>query len=379
VRKSARLLAERRTVATGSRRKDPTRCAVPACLVVLVLSLLAPTISGAQQQYAYRSVEHHTGTGWERLDYNTWTVQIVASGGKLYQLRNKRWPGYLGFIKSIWRYIGPPCPPGGQDCRNWMVLAQDSATVALAADGGKLYQLQRDGRILEFVDGPCGPTSCGSWMLIDNNPLTKEIVAAGGNLYQLHRTGWIWRYTGIPCNVDTCPGWELVDNGAEAVQIAGGGKAGLYQLQGNGWIRAHPGQPCSNGIISCPAWNHLDNNGATKKIIAGRDKLFQMHSNGWIWEYTNQLCSGSSCPGWKRLDNNPATIGLATGFTTTDEYLYQLHANGGIWKYTNHSCSGDSCLGWQLLGFNPFGRAGAIAADGDKLYRIQVESQGIFP
>ena len=58
--------------------------------------------------------------------------------------------------------------------------------------------------------------------------------------------------------------------------------------------------------------------------------LYQLHQDGKIWRYTGPPCSGNSCPGWQMLDNNPATRAIVT----SGGQLYQLHNSGKIWRYT---------------------------------------------
>jgi hypothetical protein len=84
----------------------------------------------------------------------------------------------------------------------------------------------------------------------------------------------------------------------------------LFQLHNDGSIWRSLGNGCSGS--SCPNWKELDNNHATKAIVAGSG-LYQMHTDGSLWRYTGAQCSGASCPGWWPLDNNGATRDFATG------------------------------------------------------------------
>ena len=96
----------------------------------------------------------------------------------------------------------------------------------------------------------------------------------------------------------------------------------LYQLHKDGKIWRFTGTPCSGN--SCPGWQMLDNNTATKAIAADGTRLYQLHNNGKIWRFTGTPCTGNSCPGWQMIDNNSASKAIVTG----SALLYQLHDNG---------------------------------------------------
>ncbi len=139
---------------------------------------------------------------------------------------------------------------------------------------------------------------------------------------------------------------EMLDNNPATKAIVADGDR-LYQLHSSGKIWRFTGTPCSGN--SCPGWQMLDNNPATTAISAGDGRLFQLHNSGKIWRFTGMACSGNSCPGWQMLDNNPASKAIAIG----GGRLYQLHTTGKIWRYTGTPCSGNSCPGWQMLDNNP--------------------------
>jgi len=264
--------------------------------------------------------------------------------------------GNLG--ATIWSYTGTPC--SGNSCPGWQQLDNNSATVAIAAGGSKLYQLHNSGRIWVSTGAGCSLDSCPGWQMLDDNTATVQIAADSSNLYQLHNTGKIWRYTGTPCSGTSCPGWQMLDDNTAALQIAADSSQ-LYQLHNTGKIWRYTGTPCSG--TSCPGWQMLDDNTATVGISAGGGQLYQLHNDGSIWRYTGTACSGTSCPGWQKLDNNIAAVAIAAG-----NQLYQLHVDGTIWRYTGTPCSGTSCPGWQMLDNNI--KAVAIAAAGDQLYEV---------
>jgi hypothetical protein len=273
--------------------------------------------------------------GWEKLDNNPATDDIVAAGSQLFQHHADG---------SIWRYAGTPC--NGDICASWQMLDNNPNTKTIAAAGNQLFQFHNNGRIWRYTGTPCSGTNCPSWQMLDNNSNTKTIAAGGNQLYQLHNNGRIWRYTGKPCSGTSCASWQMLDNNPNTKAIAAGGNQ-LFQLHNDGRIWRYTGKPC-NGT-SCPSWQMLDNNPKTAAITSGGTELYQLHNEGSIWRYTGTPCNGQSCPGWVRLDNNPNTKEIVA----TGDRLYQRHQNGRIWRYTGPPCTGDSCPGWRMLDDNP--------------------------
>jgi len=273
--------------------------------------------------------------GWERLDNNAQTAQIVAAGGQLLQ-RHKD--------GRIWRYLGTPCK--GESCPGWRLLDNNPKARAIVAGGNQVFQLHSDGAIWRHTGVPCTGSSCPGWQRLDNNARSAGIAATATSLFQLHNNGAIWRYTGVPCSGNNCPGWRQLDNNPRTKSIAAAGNQ-LFQLHNDGRIWRHTGTPCTGS--SCPGWQPVDNNPKTVAIVAGANQLYQLHNDGAIWRYTGVPCSGNSCPGWERLDNNPN----AREIVATGGHLYQRHQDGRIWRYVGGPCSGNSCPGWRLLDNNP--------------------------
>ena len=288
---------------------------------------------------------------------------------------------------KIWRYTGPPC--NGSSCPGWQMLDNNLATKAIVADGTLLYQLHNNGKIFRFTGTPCSGNNCPGWRMLDNNTATKSIVAANGQLFQLHTSGKIWQFTGTPCNGDNCPGWQMLDNNAMTLAIVAdtvplisnpsahanltvgtiGSGTLLYQLHKNGRIFRYTGTPCSG--VFCPGWQMLDNNPATKSIIAGAGRLYQMHDTGKIWRYTNIPCNGDSCPGWQMLHNDSRNVLIAAG----GDRLYRVnsapsfqHSVNTIWIFTGTPCTGNICPGWQMLSRNVL--RSTIAANRVDLYQL---------
>ena len=85
---------------------------------------------------------------------------------------------------TIWRYTGTPC--SGNACPGWQALDNNPKTVNIVAADSSLYQLHNDGMIWRYTGTPCSGNSCPGWQRLDNNPKTKEIDAAGTALYQLY-------------------------------------------------------------------------------------------------------------------------------------------------------------------------------------------------
>ena len=282
---------------------------------------------------------------WQRLDNNSRTKAIAASGGRLFQLHQDG---------KIWRSNGRPCVD--DSCPGWQMIDNNPRTVKIVSAGGQLYQLHNNGAIWRFTGTLCSGSSCPGWVRLDNNPATDDIVAGAGQLYQKHSNGKIWRFTGRPCQGNSCPGWVMLDNNPRTRKIVASGGL-LHQLHDNGRIWTHTGVPCSGN--SCPGWRMMDNNPRTVDITAGGRELYQLHSDGKIWESTGVPCSGNSCPGWRMLDNNSRTKSLAAA----GGLLYQLHNNGAIWRSDGRSCSGTSCPGWVRLDNNS--RSAAIVAAED--------------
>ena len=272
--------------------------------------------------------------GWEKLDNNPATDDIVVSGSQLFQHHSDG---------SIWRYTGTPC--NGNSCPSWQMLDDNPSTKAIAAAGNQLFQLHNSGKIWRYTGTPCSGNSCPGWQMLDDNPSTTAIAAGGNQLFQLHNTGKIWRYTGTPCNGNSCPGWQMLDDNPNAKAIAAAGNQ-LFELHNDGKIWRYTGSPCNGN--SCPGWQMLDNNPSAVAIAGGSTELYQLHNDGSIWRYTGTPCSGTSCPGWERLDNNAGTREIVA----TGDRLYQRHQDGSIWRYTAPPCSGNSCPGWRRLDNN---------------------------
>lgn len=235
-------------------------------------------------------------SGWELIDQNPATVQIVAASNALYQRHRDG---------KIWRYQGTPIT-------GWELIDRNPETIRIVA-AGTLYQRHRDGKIWRYQGTPII-----GWELIDRNPATVEIVAGrnGENdvLFQRHRDGKIWRYTGTPLT-----GWELIDDNRGTRRIVVSPDGVLYQLRLNGRVLRYTGVPITG-------WVTLGVNPRTIEIVAAEGGgLYQRHWDGNIWRYT-----GTPVTGWELIDTNPEATTL---FAAARETLYRRDRDGKIWRH----------------------------------------------
>jgi hypothetical protein len=109
---------------------------------------------------------HHVGRGrFELIDDGSGTVQIEASGGLLYALKDNG---------NVWRRAG------GQ----WARIDDGAGTSQIAADRDTLFVLKNDGRIFMF--------SGERWVQVDDGRGTRQIVAKEGDLVILKDNGNIF-------------------------------------------------------------------------------------------------------------------------------------------------------------------------------------------
>ncbi len=248
---------------------------------------------GAIWQYVSSSA-----TGWVKLNQNSATVAIAADGnGNLYQLDNNG---------NVYRFTGTTTAP------SWQLIDAFAGNIALAVSGnGQVYLLHTDGAIFLYTGTP------HSWQQLDHNPTTRSItVDTSGNLYQFHSNGSIWKYVGPPIT-----GWARLDNNPATVAIAANGNGNLYQLHNNGAVYRF------TGTTTAPSWQLIDAfAGNIALAVSQNNQVYLLHTNGYIYIYTGTPHS------WRELDHNPATTAISAGGNGT---LYQLHAtNGAIWIFT---------------------------------------------
>ena len=251
-------------------------------------------------------------TGWVRLDQDSATVAIAADGkGNLYQLHNN---GY------VYRFTGTTTAP------SWQLIDTFGGNIALAVSGnGQVYLLHTSGAIFRYTGTP------RSWQQLDQNPATRSItVDTSGSLYQYHNNGSIWKYVGPPMT-----GWVRLDNNPATVAIVANGSGYLYQLHNNGQVYRF------TGTNTAPSWQLIDAfAGNIALAVSSSNQVYLLHTNGFIYIYNGTPKS------WRELDHNPATTAISASGNGT---LYQLHAsNGAIWIFTGTPTS----PAWQQIDHN---------------------------
>jgi hypothetical protein len=249
---------------------------------------------------------------WQKLDDNTATKKIAASGGNLYQIHTNG---------KIWKYVGT---------KWWQRLDDNAASVDIVADGNNLYQIHKDGKIWKYAGTKW-------WQKLDDNAASVDIAAGGNNLYQMHKDGSIWKYTGTPLK------WQKIDGNAASKKIVADGN-NLYQVHKDGSIWKYTGTPFK--------WQMLDIYAAVKKIAASGGNLYQICTDGSIWKY-----AGTSFK-WQKIDNYSGSVDIAAGGNN----LYQMHKSGSIWKYTG------TPLKWERI--DNYSGSKEIVADGNNLYQM---------
>ncbi|WP_203758689.1 hypothetical protein, partial [Cellulomonas chitinilytica] len=147
----------------------------------------------------------------------------------------------------IWRYTGTPLT-------GWELLDNNPATVEIVAAGGHLYQRHGDGTIWRYTGTPLT-----GWELLDNNPATVDIVAAGGQLYQRHDDATIWRFTGLvlsdldDLDAAGCDGGTSGEQDRLFALRNGCGANDLVAYLVRSVIQTTPGGGALNGCASHPA------------------------------------------------------------------------------------------------------------------------------
>lgn len=204
---------------------------------------------------------------------------------------------------SIWHYDGVPFS-------GWTQLGNNPATkqVTTGGHGTKLYELDSTGTV--WSDN----VSNNTWSDIDSSTTTTEIASNANNLYQLEKDGSIVQSDGGPIAVRTTIGDQSTD-----VAIAAS-ETNLYALGSDGMLRSYNGSPES--------WTALDNNPATIGVAANdkNGSVFELHKDGSIWQYT-----GTPLTGWRQIGDNAAAVSISG--SPTAGYVYEYDSTGTIWQY----------------------------------------------
>jgi hypothetical protein len=216
---------------------------------------------------------------WKLLDHQASLLQIASSGGQLFQLKSDG---------SIFRYTGTPCVvikgPFGSDitlCLGWEKLDNNPDTIEIVGSNGNLYQRHRNGTVFKFTGTVCSSNSCPGWQMIANDSRTISLVAGGSALYMFQQQGAIWKFTGTPCSGNSCPGWQLVaadNNGATSQVAAGSGE--LYRLHRNGEIWRY--------LNFAQNWERIDAFSGNIQIEASINGLLVLHAQGDVWRFTKE-------------------------------------------------------------------------------------------
>jgi len=90
-------------------------------------------------------------------------------------------------------------PCNGNVCPGWQELDNNPSTVQIVAGGAQLYELHQTGSIWWFTGQTCANGTCPGWTQIDNNQAI-EIFGYGGQLYQWRQDLSLWQFTGHACN-----------------------------------------------------------------------------------------------------------------------------------------------------------------------------------
>ncbi|MET9375553.1 matrixin family metalloprotease [Streptomyces sp. NPDC002992] len=249
------------------------------------------------QRHNTGAIFEYTGTpiiGWVALDVNPATTQIVADGGELYQLHQAS--------GAIFRYTGTPLV-------GWQKLDANPATAQLTASGGNLYQRHNTGAVLQYTGTPMT-----GWQLLDHSPFTAQIMADGNQLYQRHSTGAIFRYTGTPLT-----GWELLAfAGSGATRIEAGGGV-MYQFRlANGEILRHLGGT---------SWETVDTDLRSLEISVAAGDVYELLNTGEIFRYPPS--GGVEQMSHLRLPGLSIPVMIASSSTQ----LYHLRSNGELMRY----------------------------------------------
>lgn len=283
---------------------------------------------------------------------------------------------------SIWTY--------NPDMSNWMQIS-DPGTRTLSLAGGlgaiTLVRLDADRSIWGYVYDQFG-TPPSVWNRIDNNPNTRAIAGSNGGFYQLHGDGSIWAYA--PPWAYTPPWQELDNNPATRAIVAGPTpthpeftNGPLYKLHGDGslWqftVTSTNPPPETSRVIERYGWQQLDDTGDTIAVAQDYSALYQLRRDGSILTYT-----GTPITGWLQIYPPSNVRSIVAGTDPRGPSLYFLDGDGLVAQYTGTP----GVSGWLGLGTDPATIAIAVDYDGGatQLYRLDgdgsiwVYVEGILP
>lgn len=224
-------------------------------------------------------------TGWRELDNNPLSYKLVAADGELYQIHSNH---------AIWKYTGTPYTA-------WELIDNQRLIVTVVATQGMVFKADTTSRIKQYTGIPLAP-----WkeIYVDDWGVFST-AAAGGEIYTTTRSG-VWRYSGTPgrwYQISTVTVQDLTAYGKD-----------LYATGMGGGVRKWTGVPSK--------WDTLDTNKNVKAITVGARGLYQIHTNGVIFQFVGD--------GWKQIDGNAESRSIVAG-----NLVHQVHNDGKIWRYLN--------------------------------------------
>jgi hypothetical protein len=258
--------------------------------------------------------------------------------------------------------IGLLSPVSPASAQSFTTLDQNPSTIQVVADGRNVFQLRKGGDVQELLSGRWvsvdkGATNTqmiqadrnflyvlkgtgqvwsrwnGKWdMIRDKGEPGQQIRAIGGRLYLLQRDGHVLKYAGSGLN------WQQIDDGNSVKMICADNMENLYELKTNGLIFQ---------LFAQDSFNKMDD-GNNQQIDAGGGSLYSLRGDGHIYRKRE----GAD---WEMIDKGVGTLQIKA----EADNFYALKANGEIWYY-----HGDS---WAQVQDQAPGAA-AIEADSGNLF-----------
>lgn len=188
---------------------------------------------------------HHTGPVYQRvskdwtvIDDEQATIAIAAAAGHLYQLRR-----VTGDTKQIWKY--------DFDAEKWSQISSDENVAQIAADGAAVYKRLANKSLYKYNSGTV-------WDSIDGPNHAEELRVGGGNVYQRLANGEVWRYK-------QKKEWTLIGAKGDIVRIAAG-PAGVCRLHRNGLV---------DKWSENQTWTKIDDDSRNVDVVVGNDVWFR--------------------------------------------------------------------------------------------------------
>jgi hypothetical protein len=279
------------------------------------------------------------GCPWKVIDTRKQLYSLKAVGGVLY--------GIEAGTNSIWRYYDQPAGcPTMDNCPGWTKIDANSYTNELFAGGGKLYQRHANGSVYEHTGTPPGweflfrttntlavgdgvfyemttspyriyRRNRNDLQLIDNNQAARRIFASGPNLYRVTYNGLISTFTGQLCHGDDCSrSWrDIEDPDGEVGVVRTGRNRLLNDTRVMYYTRHGKIQIAGLSQMIGAAAQPLDLDPNVTSIAAGGTKLYKRLLNGEIYQHDDRSPLGcgyqDECKReWTKIDANPTATEL---------------------------------------------------------------------